>query len=107
MYHYNDTIVTIGNICFSSLIIYFNQIFCSKLRQLIWYCLEIYCFSDIPLYYYNLNSSIICCLFSGDIYLSFGISISFSFLFECNSFEAFGGDFEILLILPAILLPVK
>ena len=35
-------------------------------------------FFDIPLlcYYINLNSSIICCIFSVDIYLSFGISIS-------------------------------
>ena len=78
------------------------------------YCLENLLFFDIPLLYYytNLNLSIICCLFSGDIYLSFGISISFSFVFECNSFEAFCeensfGDFEILVILSAILLSIK
>ena len=39
------------------------------------YCLTNLLFFDIPLLYYvNLNSSIICCLFSGDIYLSFGFS---------------------------------
>ena len=32
-------------------------------------------------YYINLSSSIIC-LFSGDIYCSFAISIDFSFVFE-------------------------
>ena len=59
---------------------------------------------DIPLLYYtNLNSSIVCCLFSGDICLSFGVSISFSTVFECNSFR----DFEISVILSAILLLIK
>ena len=38
------------------------------------YCLTNLLFFDIPLLYYvNLNSSITCCLSSGDIYLSFGI----------------------------------
>ena len=50
----------------------------------------------------------ICYLFSGDIYLYFGISISFSSVFEysyteCNSFRYF----EILLSLSATLLPIK
>ena len=63
----------------------------------------------IPLLYYyiNLNSSIICCLSCGDIYLSFGISLLASFddnSFECNSF---GDFFETLVILSAILLPLK
>ena len=58
-------------------------------------------FFGIPLLYYyiNLNSSIICCLSFGDIYLSFGISLLASFddsslecnslgdFFECNSVE--------------------
>ena len=46
-------------------------------------------FFGIPLLYYyiNLNSSIICCLSCGDIYLSFGISLLASF--ECNCL----GDF--------------
>ena len=48
-------------------------------------------------------------LFSGDIYLSFAISISYSSVF---SFEAFCewnpfGDFEALAILSAILSPIK
>ena len=56
---------------------------------------------DIPLLYYytSPNSSITCCLSSGDVYLFFGISVS-SF---CNSL----GDFEILVTLSAILLPIK
>ena len=66
-------------------------------------------FFSIPLFYYNinLNSSIICCLSCGDIYLSFMISLLASFddkFFEWNSF----GDFlETLAILSAILLPIK
>ena len=49
-------------------------------------------FFGIPLLYYyiNLNSSIICCLSCGDIYLSFDISLLASF--ECNSVE--GNSFE-------------
>ena len=49
-------------------------------------------FFGIPLlcYYINLNSSIICCLSCGDIYLSFDISLLTSF--ECNSVE--GNSFE-------------
>ena len=72
------------------------------------YCLAKLLFFDIPLLYYytNLNSSIICCLFSGDIYLSFGISISSlaSLFCECSSLEDF---LEIFVILSAILLPIK
>ena len=63
------------------------------------YCLKNLLFFDTPLLYYvNMNSSMICCLFSGDIYLSFGISNSFLASFE---------DFEALFILSAILLPIK
>ena len=61
-------------------------------------------FFGIPLLYYyiNLNSSIICCLSCGDIYLSFGISLLASF--DDNSFEwnSFGDFFEELVILSAI-----
>ena len=76
------------------------------------YCLKNLWFFDIPLYYTNLNSTIICYLLSGYIYIyiyiyiyvyiyiSFGISISFSTVFECNSFET-------LAILSAILLPMN
>ena len=54
-------------------------------------------FFDIPLLYCyaNLNLSIICCPFSGDMYLFSGASVS-SF---CNSLA----DFETLVILSAIL----
>ena len=66
-------------------------------------------FFGIPLLYYyiNLNSSISCCLFCGDIYLPFGISLLASF--ECNSFEgnSLGKFFETLVILSAVLLPIK
>ena len=55
----------------------------------------------ILLYYYiNLNSSIICCLSSGDVYISFGISISLS-----TVSEVFCGD--LFAILVATLLPIK
>ena len=70
-------------------------------------------FFGIPLlcYYINLNSSIIC-LSCGDIYLSFGISLLASFdgnSFGCNSVEcnSLGDFFDVLVILSAILLPIK
>ena len=69
------------------------------------YCLTNSLFFGMPLLYYytNLKSSIICCLFFGNIYLSFGISISFLALSKlfCKDF------FETLVILSAILLPIK
>ena len=55
----------------------------------------------------NLNSSIICCLSCGDIYLSFGISSLASFDDNCFEWNSFGDFFEELIILPAILLPIK
>ena len=74
------------------LIIYFNPIFYSKCRWLIWYIVEhdyyyyyyyyyyhyYYYYSDISLlhYYTNLRSSIIFCLSSADVYLSLSISLS-------------------------------
>ena len=74
------------------------------------YCLTNLLFFGILLSCYctNLNSSIICFLFSGDIYFSFGISLSFSSVFKCDSFECnYFGDFETLVILSAVLLPIK
>ena len=70
------------------------------------YCLTNLLFFDIPLLYCytNLNSSITCCLFSEDMYLSFGISISSLGVFFCSSLEYF---FQIFIILSAILLPIK
>ena len=64
-------------------------------------------FSYIPLLYYyiNLRSSIIFCLSSGDIYLSFGISLSRSFLIISELFC--GKLLETFVILLAILLPIK
>ena len=71
-------------------------------------------FFGIPLLYYyvNLNSSIICCLSFGEIYLSFGISLltSFDCIYSfCDFFDAlvtsFGLGFAV--ILSAILLPTK
>ena len=71
-------------------------------------------FFAIPLlyYYFNLNSSIICCLSCGDIYLCFGVSLLASFddnSFEWSSFQcsSIGDFFEELVILVAILLRVK
>ena len=72
------------------------------------YILASLLFFDVPLLYYytNLNSSIICYLFFGDIYLSSTISISSlaSLFCECSSLEDF---LEIFVILSAILLPIK
>ena len=71
-------------------------------------CLTKLLLFDISLLYYytNLNSPIICCLFPGDIYLSFDIFISllalYKLFWECNSSE----DFETLVILFAILLTI-
>ena len=45
----------------------------------------------------NLRSSIICCLFSGGMYISSGFSFGFSFSF----------DLPTEVILPAILFPTK
>ena len=54
--------------------------------------------------YTSLNSSIICCIFSGDMYLPFDVSdSSFASLF-CGCVEDF---FETLVILLAILLQIK
>ena len=96
------------------MVIYFNLIFCSKLRWLLVYCLVNLLFNDILLlsYYANLNSSIICCLFSGDIYLCFGIYISFfaysKLFFNVSLLKIFfEGDSYETLILSAILLPIK
>ena len=66
-------------------------------------------FDILLLYCYtNPNSSIICCLSSGDMYLflgtSFGLALPTSILSFCNSLRDF---FKILVILPAILLPIK
>ena len=71
-------------------------------------CLTNLLFFDIPLLYSHtsLNSSIICCLSSGDMYLSLGVAFSAS-----TSVSSFGNSlvelFETLVILSAILLPVK
>ena len=61
-------------------------------------------FFGIPLLYYyiNLNSSIIFCLYCGDIYLSFGISLLTAF-----EWGSLAGFFQILVILSAIKLTTK
>ena len=65
------------------------------------YCLTNLLFFDIPLLYCytNFDSSVICYPFSGDMYLSFGISISSLALLFCSSLEEF---LEISVILSAI-----
>ena len=71
-------------------------------------CLTNLLFFGIPLLYYytNLNSSIIFCLSSGDMYLFLGVALSKSTSVSlfCNSLADF---FETLVILSAILLPIK
>ena len=70
------------------------------------YCLTNLLFFDIKLLccYTNLNSSIICCLFSGDMYHSFGICISSLPSLFCRSLEDF---LEIFVNLSAVVLPNK
>ena len=72
------------------------------------HCLTDFQFFYIPvLYCYtNLNSSILCCLSFGDMYLFLGLAFSTSssvWLF-CNYFADF---FETFVILSAVLLPIK
>ena len=69
------------------------------------HCLKNLLFFGMPLLYYytNLNSSIICCLFSGDMYLSFGASDSSLASLFCGFLDFL----ETLVILSAILLPIK
>ena len=71
-------------------------------------CLTSLLFFGIPLLYCytNLNSSIICCLSSGDVYSFLGVALSTSTFVSlcCNSFVDFFGT---LVILSAILLSIK
>ena len=61
-------------------------------------------FNILLLYYYtSLNSSIISCLFYGDMYLSFGVSDSSLASLFCG----FLYFLETLVILSAVLLPIK
>ena len=73
------------------------------------YRLTNFLFFDISLLfcYTNLNSSIICCLSSGDIYLFLGVALSTSTSVSsllCNYLADF---FKTRVILSAILLPIK
>ena len=76
-------------------------------------CLTNLLFFDTPLFYCytNLNSSIICCFFFWWFVSFFGASISLlaSSFFKCNSIEcnSVGDFFKTLVILSAILLPIK
>ena len=69
------------------------------------HCLTNLLFFNIPLLYHytSLNSSIICCLFPGDMYLSFGVSDSSLTSLFCGFLDFL----ETLVILSAILLPIK
>ena len=65
------------------------------------FCIKSLLFLVIPLFYYiNLNSSIISCLSSRVMFLSFSISVSLS-----TVSEVFRGD--VCLILLSTLLPIK
>ena len=71
------------------------------------HCLTNLLFFDIPLLYCytNLNSSIICCLSSGDMYLFLWVVISTSS--SSSSLLLLEGFFETIVILSGILLPIK
>ena len=87
----------------------FQPIYCHKFVWLIWYIVQqnyhflIFHYYIIVNCYINLNSSIICCHFSGDISF-FDISIDFSLVCEKVT-ELCCGEF--LIILFAILSPIK
>ena len=70
--------LTIGVICSTCIIIYI-LVFCSKFIWLNNFIVQqILLFFDIPFYLLiniNLSSSIVSCLFSGDIYLSLGVLV--------------------------------
>ena len=72
------------------------------------HCLSNLLFFEIPLLYCytNLNSSIICCFSSRDMYIFLGVALSTSTFFSSvgNTFVDF---FETIVILSAILLPIK
>ena len=71
------------------------------------HCVKNLLFFDTPLLYCynNFNSSIICCISSGDMYLFLGVALSTftSVSLFCNSFVDF---FKTLIIMSAILLPI-
>ena len=98
--------MTIGVICSTWVMIYFNPIFSPRFRWLIWCTVEQnYHFWYSILYRcISLRSSINCYLFSGDVYLLLGISLSsplFSVLLSTDS-EVFRGEvFQIVVILLA------
>ena len=62
-------------------------------------------FDILLLHYFNLGSSIVSCFSFEDIYLSLGISLSYSFIsvFELVCYKSF----ETFVTLSAILLPIK
>ena len=76
------------------------------------YCLTSSLFFDTQLIYYyiNLRSSIIFCLFPGDIYLYFGIFLS-NTIFSASLSTGFqlpcGAVFDTFVILSAVLLSIK
>ena len=72
------------------------------------HCLSNLLFFEIPLLYCytNLNSSIICCFSSRDMYLFLGVSLSTS-TFASSFGNTFVDFFETLVILSAILIPIK
>ena len=74
------------------------------------FCNNTILFFDTPLLYCytNLNSSIIWCISSGDMYLFFGMSFGLSLPTFILSFcDSLGDIFDTLVILSAILLPIK
>ena len=70
----------------------------------------IFWYSILFIFYINLNSSIICCLFSGNLYFCFDYSLS-NFMFPASLLAVFellcGEVFEAFVIPSAILSPIK
>ena len=100
--------MTTSAIHFTRVFIYFKPICCPKYLMIdLVYCLKHLLYFDISLMYYyiNIRSSMIFCLSSRDIYLSFGMFLSCSFLTICKLFCSKVLAFFV--ILSVILLPIK
>ena len=73
--------------------------------DLIYYLKSLFFSFSLLRYYIILKSSIICCPFSVDIHISFGVSIGFHSSVSESVSELFYGEFSVILL--AILLQIK
>ena len=76
------------------IIIYFNRVSCCKFTWQIWCIVQRIYYSLIFNSYINFRLSIICCLFSGDIYLFIYLFIYFDIFWRIPIFSASFGTFK-------------